>query len=200
MLTRLTLCLALLPACTLAQPEWQTEFHVIGSDLFLEGEITSRTPGAFAAVMAQNPQVTRIIQCEMPGSADDDAMIALSYDVRARGLTTHVGAESEIASGAVDLFLAGTTRTMERGALLGVHSWSDGQRDGIDYPRSSPEHTANLGYIQTMLGSGDFYWFTLQAAPFDGIHWMSEAEVSHYGLLTQPPLANDGHDDCDRAF
>lgn len=192
--------LVLIPTCTPAQPEWQTEFNVIGTDLFMQGEITSRTPRAFTDVMAQNPGVTRIVQCEMPGSADDDAMIALAYDVRARGLATHLEAESEIASGGVDLFLAGTSRTMERGAQLGVHSWSDGTRDGIDYPRNSPEHEANLGYVAAMLGDGAFYWFTLQAAPFDDIHWMSQAEIAQFGVLTQPAMADDGRALCDQAF
>ena len=200
MLIRLTLCAFLLSSAACAQSLWQTEFEVIGADLYMQGEITGRTPRAFAAVMDANPQITRIVQCEMPGSADDEAMIALSYDVRARGLATHLEAESEIASGAVDLFLAGTTRTMERGARLGVHSWSDGERDGIAYPRNSPEHTANAGYVRAMLGDDGFYWFTLEAAPFDGIHWMSEGEVAAFGLLTEPIRANDGHPACDRAF
>lgn len=196
----LLVVLLLIPTCSFAQSEWQTEFEVVGSDLFMQGDITSRTPRQFAAVMAQHPGVTRIVLCEMPGSADDDAMIALPYDVRQRGLATHVGAESEIASGAVDLFLAGTTRTMERGAEIGVHSWSDGQRDGIDYPRTSPEHDANRRYVEVMLGSNAFYWFTLQAAAFDDIHWMSEAEVLQFGLLTYAPLPDDGRTDCNRVF
>lgn len=196
----LLLGLLLIPSCVFAQQEWQTEFEVVGSDLFMQGEITSRTPQAFTNMMAQNPGVTHIVQCEMPGSADDDAMIALAYDVRQRGLATHLEAESEIASGAVALFLAGTTRTMERGADIGVHSWSDGQQDGIQYPRNSPEHAANRRYIEVMLGNDAFYWFTLQAAPSDGIHWMSTAEVARYGLLTQPTRASDGHAECRDVF
>ncbi len=113
----------------------------------MQGEIASRTPQRFAAVMARTPGITRIVQCEMPGSADDDAMITLSCDVRQRGLATHLDAGSEIASGGVDLFLADTIRTMERAEPLGVHSWSDGQRDGIEYPRTSPEHNANRRYV-----------------------------------------------------
>jgi pimeloyl-ACP methyl ester carboxylesterase len=37
-----------------------------------------------------------------------------------------------------------------------------------------------------MVGSEDFYWFTIYASPADGIHEMSEDEILKYGMLTQP--------------
>ena len=94
--------------------------------------------------------------------------------------------DSRIYSGGVDLFLAGVHRNMERGAVIGVHSWSDGRKDAKDYPRSSPEHEQNRKYIQDMLGRDDFYWFTIYAAPADDILEMSEQQIRKYGLLTGP--------------
>ncbi len=113
-------------------------------------------------------------------------MIALAYEVRARGLNTRLLATSEIDSGGVDLFLAGVERTMEDGAHIGVHSWSDGFKDAVDYPRDAPEHEQNRKYIEDMLGSDVFYWFTIQAAPADGIHEMTNSEIVEFGLLTAP--------------
>ena len=30
----------------------------------------------------------------------------------------------------------------------------------------------------------DFYWFTLEAAPAEGMHWMTEAEMARYRVHT----------------
>lgn len=162
-----------------------TEFEVDGTDLLMSGEINSKTLRQFEDVVAENPGITRLVELDVPGSLDDDTMIALAYRVRELGLDTHLTATSEIHSGGVDLFLAGVERTMEPGAILGVHSWSDGTREAKDYPRDAPEHEKNRLYIERMLGDDAFYWFTIYAAPADGIHIMTEDEIAEYGLLTR---------------
>ena len=167
-----------------------TTFTVDDDLLFMSGEINSQTDTQFAEVIAANPQITTIVQCIVPGSLDDDTMIPLSYQVRALGLNTHLTAQSQIASGGVDLFLAGVTRTLEAGADIGVHSWSDGAREAKDYPRNSPEHVANRDYIAEMLGNDAFYWFTIFAAPADDIYWMTPDEVTQFELITAPVITN----------
>ena len=166
----------------------RTEIEVRGAELYLSGEMTSRTPANFIAALNANPQVTTIVQTYMPGSLDDEAVLRMGYALRDRGLNTHLTAQSEIYSGAVDLFLAGRERTMERGAVIGVHAWADGFGEATDYPRGAPEHQSTVAYTQEMLGSDAFYWFTLQAAPSDGIHEMTAAEIARFGLLTQALL------------
>ncbi|MGJ8628358.1 MAG: alpha/beta hydrolase [Sulfitobacter sp.] len=166
----------------------KTEFDVQGEQLLMAGIITSRTPARFEEIIAANPQITTIVETSVDGSVDDEAMIAMAYRVRELGLNTHLKADSEIYSGGVDLFLAGVNRTMQRGAVIGVHSWADGFRDGIEYPRDSPEHALNRDYIEDMLGDDAFYWFTLQAAPANGIHLMTDAEIRRFGLLTRPQI------------
>ena len=166
----------------------RTEIDVRGAELYLSGEMTSRTPANFIAALNANPQVTTIVQTYMPGSLDDEAVLRMGYALRDRGLNTHLTAQSEIYSGAVDLFLAGRERTMERGAVIGVHAWADGFGEATDYPRGAPEHQSTVAYTQEMLGSDAFYWFTLQAAPSDGIHEMTAAEIARFGLLTQALL------------
>lgn len=166
----------------------RTALDVQGAQLFISGEVTSRTPANFLAVLDANPQITTVVQTYMPGSLDDEAVLRMGYAVRDRGLNTHLTAQSEIYSGAVDLFLAGRTRTMERGAVIGVHAWADGFGEATSYPPDAPEHQATAAYTREMLGSDAFYWFTLQAAPSDGIHEMTEAEIARFGLLTQAVL------------
>ena len=161
-----------------------TEFAADGDRLMMNGPINSRTYVQFINAMDAHPEVATLVLLDVPGSLDDETMIRLGYEVRRRGLNTHLESGSEAHSGGVDLFIAGVERTMERGAVLGVHSWSDGERDGADYPRGAPEHEANRAYIEAMIGDDAFYWFTLEAAPADDIHLMTAAEIARFGLLT----------------
>lgn len=165
-----------------------TSFRVDGDTLIMNGEIYSSTLDQFEDVIDANPQITTLREVTVPGSNDDDTMIALAYRVRELGLNTELLARSEIYSGGVDLFLAGVERRMEVGATIGVHSWSDGVNDAVDFPRTSPEHDQNRQYIEDMLGDEAFYWFTIEAAPADGMYEMTPAEVVKYGLLTEPEL------------
>jgi hypothetical protein len=164
----------------------RTAMEVRGSQLWLNGEITSRTPANFEAVIAANPQIVTVVQGMMPGSLDDQAVLRMGYFLRGRGLDTHLTAQSEIYSGAVDLFLAGVRRTAQNGAVIGVHSWADGFGEGSSYPRDAAEHQANAQYTRDMLGNDALYWFTLQAAPSDGIHEMTRGELARFGVLTHP--------------
>lgn len=178
--------LLMLKACAIADNAVdRATFQVRGTEVFLGGEITSQTLATFREVLAKNPRITTVVQTNMAGSLDDEAVIAMGYLIRERGLNTHLTASSEIYSGAVDLFLSGRQRSMQPGAVIGVHSWVDGFGEGTSYPRNAPEHRSNVAYVRDMLGSSDFYWFTLQAAPSDGIHEMTTAEIARFGLLTQ---------------
>ena len=175
-----------LVGCGMAQnaSNWIT-FEVEGTPLMMAGVITSRTPRVFRETLAQNPQIKTIVMTEVLGSIDDEAMIDMGYEARGRGLNTHIPATGEVNSGGVDFFLAGVRRSIANGALVGVHSWADGFGDGSRYPRGAAEHQLNRRFIADMLGSDAFYWFTLEAAPSDGIHHMTQAELSRFGLISQ---------------
>lgn len=162
-------------------------FELQGQDILVNGTVNERSLRKFRAFMAKHPEAQRLVLMDMPGSDDDETNLKIGHMVRDLGLDTHVTASSEIYSGAVELFLAGAERTMEAGAVLGVHAW-EGDRTADEYPRGHPEHDDYLAYTARMLGSADFYWFTVHAAPADGMHIMTEAEIERYGLLTQPVL------------
>ncbi len=163
-----------------------TVFEVVGDEVHMNNEINSKTYDQFVTLHKANPNIKTIVEHSIGGSNDDETMIRLAYYIRSNGLNTKMLSTSEVYSGGVDLFLAGLERTMERGAIIGVHSWSDGNKDGVDYPRTSQEHELNRKYIEDMLGKDEFYWFTIYAAPADDIHVMSESEIEQYGLLTSP--------------
>tara|TARA_R110002049_G_scaffold10127_2_gene50286 strand:- start:82864 stop:83439 length:576 start_codon:yes stop_codon:yes gene_type:complete len=181
------LVLMLLAACgTIENATDGTQMQVQGRQLLLSGTITSRTAANFKRMLVANPQVDTVVLTQIDGSIDGAATIDMGYQLRALGMATHLRRDSVVDSGGVDLFLAGTRRSMAPGARLGVHSWRNGYREGSSYPAGSPEHQMTRRYVADMLGNDAFYWFTLQAAPSDGIHDMTAAEISHYGLLTQP--------------
>jgi hypothetical protein len=39
-------------------------------------------------------------------------------------------------------------------------------------------------YTEEMLGDRQFYWFAIEAAPSDSIHWMASEEVAAHGIAT----------------
>ena len=154
----------------------------------LHGEINSDTELAFDQVMRQNPNTELIIFGIAPGSDDDETNLRVGRKVHQLGLNTHVEDNGEIASGAVDLFLAGARRSLGSNAMVGVHSWSDGRNEATDFPRDSEEHLFFIEYYidigMTEQQAEDFYFFTINAAPADDIHWMTASELTTYQLTT----------------
>lgn len=169
----------------------QTALSVQGDKLYVMDLLNSKTFGQMQQVISANPQVKTLVFTAMPGSIDDETTFEMGRWLRAKGLNTHLTAQTVIASGAVDLFLSGSQRTMEAGAQLGVHSWSDGSREAADFPRDSEEHALNRDYIVDLGVTEDFYWFTIYEAPADEIYWMSQGEIVKYGLLTAPIQTSD---------
>ena len=162
-----------------------TTFTVEGNQLFMNGEINSKTPQQLKEVVEANPNITTIVMLDVPGSCDDEANLPMATWVRNQGLNTYLTKTSHVASGGTDFFLAGVNRTMEEGAQIGVHSWSDGMKEAKDVPKNDPAHEMNRKYIEDMLGKDDFYWYTIYAAPASDIHYMTAEEIHTFQLVTQ---------------
>lgn len=161
-------------------------FEVDGVTATMVGVIDGSTPERVEDLLSEHPQVTTIELLAVPGSGNDQANLVASRMVRAAGLATHVPADGEIASGGVDFFLAGAARSYEPGAKFGVHSWSTGE-DGFnaaDLARDDPEHDLYLDYYDEMNVEPDFYWFTLDAAPPESIHFMTAQELARFNFAT----------------
>lgn len=148
----------------------------------MSGVIGSSTPDAVQDLIDNHPEVTTIVLVDVPGSEDDESNLRASRLVRTAGLATHVPANGVIASGGVDFFLAGASRSWDTDATFGVHSWASGDTEGKDIPRDDPEHDLFLNYYNEIGVDEDFYWFTLEAAPADSIHNMTEPELERYGF------------------
>jgi hypothetical protein len=85
--------------------------------------------------------------------------------------------------------LAGVERSQGTNTMIGVHSWSDDYNIATDFPKGDPNHLPYIEYYKsvgfTQKDAEDFYYFTILAAPADNVHYMSDSEIQHYGLLTK---------------
>ena len=160
------------------------QFDVDGNTAVMQGDLTSRSPKKVAALLAEYPDLEWIELLDCPGSTDDFAALEAARMIRNAGINTRVLGNGEIASGAVDFFIAGVEREVLEGGKVGVHSWSAGAIEGSQLPKEDSEHDLYESYYEEMGISDDFYWFTLNAASSDSIHWMSRDELIEYGLIS----------------
>ncbi len=166
-------------------PEVPVEFEVIGSQAIMYGYVDGTTPGRLDTLLQDNPQLETLVMPFVPGSVDDESNLQAARIVREAGLDTCIPSTGLIASGGVDFFVAGVRRSANEGAQVGVHSWAGfGGVEGSDFPKDSLEHQLYLLYYEEMGIPAEFYWFTLEPAPADSVHWMTVDEIAQYELLT----------------
>lgn len=161
-------------------------FRVIagGKRAALVAATDAASPQAFAAMLAAYPGIEVIEFADAPGTSHDLANLRLGRAIRAAGLATHVPAGGSARSGAVELFLAGTRRTLDPGALFAVHSWRDQLgREPSDFAPEAPENRLYLDYYAEMGMSADqaraFYSMT-NSVPHEGARWMDSAEMARW--------------------
>ena len=168
-----------------------SRFEISGEEAFLSGILGTTTYHQLKHIIENNPEVKTIVLHRVEGSINDEVNMHTGRILREAGLNTKVLSDSDIASGGVDLFAAGVERIVEKGARLGVHSWGGGPAEeysrGDKLPKNHPAHQYQLQYFRQMLGTElgpDFYFYTLQAAPVDGMHYMSDQEIKDWKLAT----------------
>ena len=168
----------------------------------LIGATDADTPAQFYAMLHDHPEIRRIEFIEAPGTYDDRANLRLGRMIRAAGLATHVPAGGSVRSGAVELFLAGTRRSIADSAEFAVHSWQDATgREANDYSPDATQNSAYLTYYREMGLSADgarrFYDFT-NAVPHVEALWLkademrrllSQNEVKPQLAAVAPPMA-----------
>ncbi|OIQ19283.1 MAG: hypothetical protein BM557_06150 [Flavobacterium sp. MedPE-SWcel] len=158
------------------------QFEVKGTTAYMSGTIGSSTPAAVLKLVFEHPNVTTIELLNVPGSVDDVANLRACLYVHKFGLHTKVNSKSNIASGGTDFFLAGHKREVEKGAKIGVHSWSGGAKAASEFPKSHDVHKKYLEYYSAVNIPQGFYWYTLKAAPANSIHNMTEKEIIKYNI------------------
>lgn len=153
----------------------------------MTGSVTTNTPHDFAAMLAAHPTLQRIELVDCPGSLDEEANLRLARMVRRAGLSTHIPEGGSVRSGAVELFLAGVTRSAHPSAEFGVHSWRDeAGQEARDYPADDPVHAEYLDYYREMGLDADaaraFYAMT-NASGYDEIRYLTKADIARYVAL-----------------
>lgn len=158
----------------------------------MDGEIDDKSLDKYNAMIAAYPGLERINIAECGGSSDDEINLQLSLKVHQKGIEIHLNDDGLIASGGVDFFLAGVKRTKGSNTRIGVHSWGGEDDDGneikaTDFPKGHAYHQPYINYYVsigfTQQEAEDFYYFTINAAGPDDIHWMTDAEIAQYTIL-----------------
>jgi len=158
-----------------------------GVTVEMDGTINSSSLDDFNDLEADFPDIRTINIINCDGSSDDYINLQLSARVHQMGINTHILDNGEIASGGVDFFLAGIQRTKGANTYIGVHSWAGDGFTATDFPVGHEYHLPYIDYYVsvgfTQQEAEDFYYFTINAAPADDMHWMTEAEIARYNLL-----------------
>lgn len=166
-----------------------TTYEIDGEHAIINGTLGTYAYNQLLEINKKYPEVNTFVLAIIEGSINDEVNMETGRLLRKAGYGTHLLTDSQIFSGGVDLFCAGKTRTREAGSKIGVHSWCCFEGKTADkLPKNSSGHDAQLAYFKEMLGDSNgpnFYYFTINAAPFDGIHLMSDAEIATYKLITQ---------------
>ncbi|WP_247742657.1 MULTISPECIES: alpha/beta hydrolase [unclassified Ruegeria] len=160
------------------------QFAAQGDQIVATGTIDHTTLDAFLEVTQRNPDAKTLVLSYIEGSMDDDANVVFSRVVHEQGFDTIVPSDGLIASGGTDLFLAGKRRVLEPGACVGVHSWGGWNIVATEIPEDDPEHDRYLDYFEDIGVDEAFYWYTLDAAPSEGMHWMSASEADRFEMTT----------------
>ncbi len=165
------------------------KFRAVGNMAYGNGNTNGMSVAMVREFLDENPQVDTLVMGKMPGTKDADMNTRIAREIRARGLKTHLPKNGFIASGAVDLFIAGTERTMECGGMIGVHSWGiTGDRTGTISPKTmgvDRRQKFHEKFLSDMGIDPAFYVFTREAAEPSQLYFMSNEEIERWGLLTE---------------
>ncbi len=167
-----------------AASELPATFTVEGQVATMRGTITGSTPGRFLRVLMEHRDVNELALEFVPGSMNDEANGTLLSLAHQSGVTVRVPRGGMTASGGTDLLLAGQRRIVEQGSLIGIHSWAGEGVEGRDLPKDHESHSFYLDRFASLGIDPAFYWRTLEAAPADGMHYMTEDEIHELGLRT----------------
>lgn len=153
----------------------------------LVAETDSFSPSDFQTMLRLFPNIAVLEMVDCPGTVDDVANLRLGRMIRAAGLATHVPEGGSVRSGAVELFLAGASRSAEPQAEFAVHSWLDTDgREAGDFAADAPVNRTYLAYYREMgltpENAAAFYALT-NSVPNDEALWLGPADIGRYVAL-----------------
>jgi hypothetical protein len=152
----------------------------------LDGVICSGSFDSFNELISHHPNIETFNIDMIEGSLDDETNMVLSKAIHDHGINTHLNEGGLIASGGVDLYLAGVYRSAhDHKPKMGVHSWGEPEdgMTGDTLVKSHPIHNEYLNYYRYIGINQEFYWFTLAAAPAEDMHWMTLNELKKFNVI-----------------
>ncbi|NJM50095.1 MAG: hypothetical protein HC843_03765 [Sphingomonadales bacterium] len=160
-------------------------FHVVGHDrVELAGSIESSSVAEFRALLQAWPGIRQLDMVDCPGTGDDSAIFTIARMLRRAGITTYVPDGGFVASGAVELFLAGKKRSAAPTAEFAVHSWRDS--DGMEADDYAADDPVNVEYINfyTEMGiprdkAAAFYAMTNSVGHDDALY-LGRSDIAAY--------------------
>jgi len=164
-----------------------SSIKIKNNQAYLNGNLGTITYRQIKNLITKHPEVKTIVLEDVPGSLNDAVNMHTGRLINEARLTTKVPYYGMAASGGVDFFCAGKTRIIEKGAKLGIHSWSAGSFEAGDLPKDHPAHQYQIAYYKMCLGEKgeDFYFHTLEVAKAGDIHWMSKDEMQKWNVTTE---------------
>lgn len=165
-------------------------FRVDGNRIIMRGVYVDATSSALISLLDSNPSVRTLVLANVGGSdVSMEGNLVTGREIRRRGLGTCVPTGGLVASGGSDFLLSGVQRAVLPMGRVGVHAWAGDDGNGMEiqagqFPMDSPQHLPFLSYYRDIGISDDFYWFTLQAAPPEGMYFMTRAEMTQFVVFT----------------
>lgn len=160
-------------------------FDVDGTYAYGYGVTDGRSEGVIDDLVRNHPDVETLVFVNMPGTQDVTSNYRLARDIRRAGLATELRADSRIASGAVDLFLAGNPRRIACGARIGVHAWGTGGFDAQDAIWDN-HRSYSRDFLTDMGIDPDFYDFRTEVAGSEAIYWLTHEDIARWDIATEP--------------
>lgn len=139
-----------------------------------------------------NPQIETIVLRHVPGTTHLGENTRIAQMIRARGIDTRLERNSYIASGGVDLFLAGQTRTMECGAQIGVHSWQDSNGESPRTLGFDPLEERMERFHASLDVNPAFYAFARDAAPHSSLYFLTRDDLERFDILSDGACEGSG--------
>lgn len=154
----------------------------------LDGVINSSALDKFKILATSNPKIKHIEIVNCDGSINDEVNLKLAKYIYDHKYDIHLLDYGLIASGGTDLFLAGRKRSIGSNTKIGVHSWARDNEVATDFPIGHTNHLPYINYYVsvdfTQQQAENFYYFTINSAPSDSIHWMTEEQINIYNILS----------------
>ena len=167
------------------QGQKPAQVSVRGKTMYLNGVLGKVSSQRIKKALKTNPDIDTLVIIRSNGSVYDELNIEIAKKLHKKGIVTKLLPFSKIASGAVDLFLAGKTRIIPKGARIGVHSWKNKAGEAKDLPMNHKGHDLFLNYYREIGVDTSFYWYTVQAADYENIYWLNEDEINQFQLRTE---------------